>query len=103
MKTINKIVYMPNYRTFVIDFGGTGENVAIDLSTLSEAEQTSFLILWNACRLQIDMIGYLVFESITDALNIDPLDVSIMSVLLDESKRNELDEVLVICESLIVE
>lgn len=101
MKTINKIVYAPNYKTFVIDLGGTGENVAIDLSTLSESDQTSFLNLWNACRLQIDMIGYLVYDSIIDALNIDPLDVSVMSVLLDESKRNELDEVLNICENLI--
>jgi hypothetical protein len=101
MKTINKIVYMPNYRTFVIDFGGTGENVAIDLSTLSEAEQLVFLNLWDACRLQIDIIGYLVYDKSSDALNIDPLDVSIMSVLLDESKRNELDEVLNICENLV--
>ena len=38
-----------------------------------------------------------------DSLNIDPLDTSIGSELLDESQRSKLDEVLVICKSLIIE
>lgn len=103
MKTINKIVYAPNYKTFVIDLGGTGENIATDITTMSEADQLVFLNLWDACRLQIDVIGYLVYNKSSDVLNIDPFDVSIGSQLLDESQRSKLDAVLVICESLIVE
>ena len=103
MKTINKIVYAPIYKTFVIDLGGTGENIATNITTMSEADQLVFLNLWDACRLQIDMIGYLVYDKSSDVLNIDPLDISISSVLLDESQRGKLDAVLVICESLIIE
>ena len=101
MKTINKIVYAPNYKTFVIDLGGTGENIATDITTMSVADQLVFLNLWNACRLQIDIIGYLVYDKSSDMLNIDPLDVSISSQLLDDSQRSKLDEVLNICENLI--
>ena len=103
MKTINKIVYAPNYKTFVIDLGGTGENIATDITTMSEADQLVFLDLWEACKLQIDVIGYLVYDKSSDVLNIDPLDISINSVLLDNSQRSKLDAVLVIWESLIVE
>ena len=103
MKTINKIVYTPNYKTFVIDLGGTGENIATDMTTMSEADQLVFLNLWEACRLQIDVIGYLVYDKSSDVLNIDPLDVSISSQLLDNSQRSKLDAFLVICESLIIE
>ena len=103
MKTINKIVYAPNYKTFVIDLGGTGENIATDITTMSEVDQLVFLNLWDACRLQIDVIGYLVYDKSSDVLNIDPLDVSISSQLLDNSQRSKLDAVLVIWESLIVE
>ena len=103
MKTINKIVYAPNYKTFVIDLGGTGENIATDITTMSEVDQLVFLNLWNACKLQIEVIGYLVYDKNSDSLNIDPLDTSIGSELLDESQRSKLDEVLVICKSLIIE
>lgn len=103
MKTINKIVYTPNYKTFVIDLGGTGENIATYITTMSEADQLVFLNLWETCKLQIDVIGYLVYDKSSDVLNIDLLDVSINSQLLDNSQRSKLDAVLVICESLIVE
>jgi hypothetical protein len=89
MKKINKIVYTPSFKTFVIDLGGTGENIASNITTMSESDQLVFLNLWDACRLQIDVIGYLVYDKPSDTLNIDPLDVSIGSVLLDESQRSK--------------
>jgi hypothetical protein len=98
---MKKIVYAPIYKTFVIDLCGTGGNIATDVTIMSEANQLVFLNLWNACRLQIDVIGYLVYDKSSDTLNIDPLDISIGSVLLDESQRSKLDAVLVICENLI--
>jgi len=101
MKTINKIVYAPIYKTFVIDLGGTGENIACDITAMTEVDQLVFLNLWDACKLQIDMIGYLVYDKSSDVLNIDPLDISISSVLLDESQRDKLDAALVICTKLI--
>ncbi len=101
MKTINKIVYTPNYKTFVIDFGGTVENISFDITTMSETNQLVFLDLWNTCKIQIEMIGYLVYNKDLNTLNIDPLDVSISSVIFDESQRSKLESVLIICESLI--
>ena len=96
-------MYAPIYKTFVIDLGGTGENIATNITTMSEADQLVFLYLWEACKLQIEMIGYLVYDKSSDVLNIDPLDISISSQLLDNSQRGKLDAVLVICESLIIE
>ena len=99
MNNIKKIVYAPKEKAFVIECVHSDNNILKECSSLSEVDQLLFFNLWTACRLQVQLIKYLVYNEEGKTLYIEPLDGS-ESVELDESGRSTLNLVLTVCINL---
>jgi hypothetical protein len=96
MNNIKKIVYIPTEKTFVIECENTEDNILKQIYDLSNDNQELFFNLWTACKLQVSLIKYLVYNHENETLYIEPLDGG-RSVELDESGRSTLNLVLTMC------